>query len=255
MIARLPERVRTPAVARAVTSPSALLLAGAGMSAAILGGLPLAAAAVVGGLAWAARVALAVPRRPAGDRVDPNRVSDPWRRFVVDAQQAQARFDRTVRQCQSGPIKERLAMIGRRIADGVNECWRIARQGDVLQDALKALDRDEIETGLSNVAAELSSASGSRQASLARTRDALLAQQQSYERLASVWHDTRNRLEVLNAQLDEAVARAVELSVHTGDLDALNPLTADVESLVDELESLRLGLEEAGGAATQSATS
>ena len=251
MLARLPERVRTPAVARAITSPSALLLAGAGMSAAILGGLPIAAAAVVGGLAWIGRVALAVPRKPAGDRVDPNRVSDPWRRFVIDAQQAQARFDRTVRQCQDGPIRERLTMIGRRIADGVVECWRIARQGDVLQGALKALDRDEIDAGLSNVSAELADASERRRASLERTRDALVAQQQSYERLESVWSDTRNRLEVLNAQLDEAVARAVELSVHTGDINALNPLTADVETLVDDLESLRLGLEEAGGAATQ----
>ncbi|MEY2469086.1 MAG: hypothetical protein QOF21_1784 [Actinomycetota bacterium] len=250
MLARLPERVRTPAVARAITSPSAFLLAGAGMSAAIIGGVPIAAAAVVGGLAWLARVAAAVPRRPAGERVDANRVSDPWRRFVIDAQQAQARFDRTVRQCQEGPIKERLGTIGRRIADGVNECWRIARQGDVLQGALKALERDEIEAGLSNVAAELEDASDNRRASLERTRDALLAQQQSYERLESVWHDTRNRLEVLNAQLDEAVARAVELSVHTGDINALNPLSDDVESLVDDLESLRLGLEEAGGAAT-----
>jgi hypothetical protein len=253
-LARLPERVRTPAVARAITSPSALLLAGAGMSAAILGGLPLAAAAVVGGLAWVGRVALAIPRGRAGDRIEPSRVSDPWRHFVIDAQQAQARFDRTVRQCQDGPIKERLATIGRRIADGVNECWRIARQGDVLQDALRALDRDEIEAGLASVSRELANASGNREASLQRTRDALLAQAKSYDRLSSVWQDTRDRLEVLNAQLDEAVARAVELSVRTGDISELNPLTADVESLVDELESLRLGLEEAGGEATQSAT-
>lgn len=250
MLARLPERVRTPAVARAITSPSAFLLAGAGMSAAILGGLPLAAAAVAGGLAYAARVALAVPRRRAGDRIDPNRVSDPWRHFVIDAQQAQARFDRTVRQCQDGPIKERLGTIGRRIGDGVNECWRIARQGDVLQDALRALDRDEIEGGLANVSRELANASGTRESSLKRTRDALLSQAKSYDRLSSVWQDTRDRLEVLNAQLDEAVARAVELSVHTGDINALAPLTADVESLVDELESLRLGLEEAGSEAT-----
>ncbi len=218
------------------------------MSAAIVGGLPIAAVAALGALAWVGRVALAVPRQRAGDRINPNRVSDPWRRFVIDAQQAKARFDRTVRQCQTGPIKDRLAMIGRRIADGVNECWRIARQGDVLQGALKALDRSEIDAGLSDVAAELEGASDSRKASLTRTRDALLAQRQSYERLESVWHDTRNRLEVLNAQLDEAVARAVELSVHTGDIDALKPLTDDVESLVDELESLRLGLEEAGAA-------
>ena len=251
VLERLPERVRTPAVMNAVTSPSALLLAGAGASVAILGGLPIAAVAVAGALGWAARVALAVPRGRAGDRIEPSRVGEPWRRFVIDAQQAQARFDRVVRHCQAGPIRERLARIGRRIADGVSECWRIARQGDVLQDALEALDRDEIETGLSNVARELADASGNRQSSLERTRDALLAQAQSYDRLSSVWHDTRDRLEVLNAQLDEAVARAVELSVHTGDIDALKPLTDDVESLVDELESLRLGLEEAGGAASE----
>lgn len=249
VLERLPERLRRAAVLDAATSPSALLLAGAGVSAAILGGLPLAAAAAAGAVGWAARVALAVPRKPASDRIEPNRVRDPWRRFVIDAQQAQARFDRTVRQCQDGPIKERLATIGRRIADGVQECWRIARQGDVLHGAINSLDQDEVERELANVEDELTHASGNREASLTRTRDALHAQRQSYERLASVWHDTRDRLELLNAQLDEAVARAVELSVHTGDINALNPLTNDVDNLVGELESLRLGLEEAGDAA------
>ncbi|PLS74753.1 MAG: hypothetical protein CYG61_10955, partial [Actinobacteria bacterium] len=70
MLERLPEGARTPAVARAVTAPSAVLLAGAGMSAAILGGLPLVAAAGVGALAWAARVAVALPRRPKSERVN-----------------------------------------------------------------------------------------------------------------------------------------------------------------------------------------
>lgn len=245
MLSKLPERVRTPAVVRAAMSPSALLLAGAGASAAILGGLPIAAAAVAGGLGYLARVAFAVPRKAAADRIQPHRVSEPWRRFVVDAQQARARFDKTVRQCQDGPIKERLTAIGRRIGDGETECWRIAKQGDVLQRALQSLDRDVVERELSDVAAEMRDASGARRDSLKRTRDALVAQQQSYERIASVWEDARNRLQVLNAQLDEAVARAVELSVKTSDLDALNPLTNDVDSLVGELESLRAGLEEA----------
>ncbi|MBA2624450.1 MAG: hypothetical protein H0U89_02410, partial [Acidimicrobiia bacterium] len=48
MLERLPDRVLTPRVARALTSPSGILLAGAGASAAILGGLPLLAAAGVG---------------------------------------------------------------------------------------------------------------------------------------------------------------------------------------------------------------
>lgn len=221
------------------------------MSAAILGGLPIAAAAVVGALGYAARVAFAVPRGRPSDRVNPNMVGEPWRRFVLDAQEAHARFDRTVRRCQDGPLKERLGAIGRRIADGVQECWRIARQGDNLHDAIKTIDRAEIESDLAKVDHELADAAASRRESLARTREALLAQQQSHERLVVVWNDARDRLQVLNAQLDEAVARAVELSVHTGDLNALNPLAGDVENLVDELESLRLGLEEAGGTETR----
>jgi hypothetical protein len=245
VLEHVPERFRKAAVLDAATSPSAFLLAGAGASAAILGGLPLAAAAVAAGAGWLARVALAAPRKPTGDRINPNQVRQPWRRFVVDAQQAQSRFDRTVKNCQEGPIRERLATIGRRIGDGVQECWRIARQGDVLQDALESLETDDVESELAQVSAELERASGGRQAALSRKRDALLAQQQSHDRLASVWHDARDRLEVLNAQLDEAVARAVELSVHTGDINALNPLTNDVDNLVGELESLRLGLEEA----------
>jgi hypothetical protein len=248
VLARLPERVRTRRVLEAAMSPSGLLLAGAGASAAILGGLPIAAAAAVGGLAWLGRVAFAVPRKPASERVDPNRVAEPWRRFVIDAQQAKARFDRTVRQCQEGPLRERLATIGGRIAEGVQECWRIAKQGDVLQDALRSLDRDSIENELAGVEDELRHADGSRKDSLARTREALVAQRRAYERLEAVWSDARDRLQVLNAQLDEAVARAVELSVHTADIDALNPLSADVDTLVEDLESLRLGLEEASTA-------
>ena len=56
------DRFFTPPVARAITSPSGILLAGAGASAAILAGLPIAAIAGLGAAAWAARVAVAVPR-------------------------------------------------------------------------------------------------------------------------------------------------------------------------------------------------
>ena len=47
-------------MADAITSPSAVLLAGVGTSAAILAGVPVLAAAVVGAAAWAVRA-----RRPA----------------------------------------------------------------------------------------------------------------------------------------------------------------------------------------------
>lgn len=249
VIARLPERVRTRSVAEAVVSPSAILLAGAGTAIGIATGLgPLAL--VAGAAAWAARVALAVPRRAAGERIEPSRVGEPWRRFVVDAQQAQRKFDGVVARARSGPIQERLQAIGRRIGDGVSECWRIAQQGDALDGAIRSLNEHEIHAELVEVHEEQQRLRGNdaAQASLARTRAAVEAQLASAQRLRNVAEDARNRLRLLNAQLDEAVARSLEISLHAGDVSQLGPLTEDVEGVVGELESLRQALEETSAA-------
>lgn len=255
MIARLPERVRTRAVAEAVVSPSAIVLAGAGTALGIATGLgPLAV--LVGAAAWAARVAFAVPRRPAGDRIDPRRVRDPWRGLVLDAQEAQRRFDGVVARGRSGPIQDRLQAIGRRIGDGVAECWRIAQQGDALDGALRSLDERATHAELVEVDQEQrrEPADAPAQAALARTRAAIEAQLASAQRLRAVAEDARNRLRLLNAQLDEAVARSLEISLHAGDVSQLGPLTEDVEGLVGELETLRLALEETAGLGGSAAT-
>jgi hypothetical protein len=250
MIARLPERVRTPAVARAVVSPSAILLAGAGTAVGIATGLG-PAAVVLGAVAWLVRVAMAVPRRPAGERIDPFGLSEPWRRFVSDAQQAERKFESVVARSRSGPIQERLQVIGARIGDGVSECWSIARQGDALDAALKSLEVPAIERELAEVQEERRSGSGKgdadADASLARTQAAIESQLASAERLRSVAQDAANRLRLLNAQLDEAVARSVEVSLSAGDVSQLGPLNDDVEGVVGELESLRQALEETSG--------
>jgi hypothetical protein len=252
VLERLPENVRTPAVARAVVSPSAVLLAGAGAAAAILGGLPLAAAAGVGALAWAARVALAVPRRKRGERVDAFRVGDPWRTYVLDAQQAKARFDRTTKRMRTGPLQERLESIGARLDDGVTECWRIAQQGDQLVGAFRQLDVHSTQPELAALQQDLAAARGdaARTKSLQRAIAPEEAQLASAERIRDVAEDASDRLKVINAQLDEAVARAVELSVRANDVGDLSPLTDDVDNLVSELEALRQGMEETGGATT-----
>ena len=251
VLERLPENVRTPAVARAVVSPSAVLLAGAGTAAAILGGLPLAAAAGVGALAWAVRVAFAVPRRKPGERVDAFRVGEPWRKYVLDAQQAKARFDRTVKRTRGGPLQERLQSIGDRLDDGVNECWRIAQQGDQLVGAFRQLDVRNTEQELAELNRDLAAAGGDedRAKSLRRAIAAVEAQLASAERIRGVAEDASDRLKLINAQLDEAVARAVELSVRAQDVVDLRPLTDDVDNLVSELEALRQGMEETGDAA------
>lgn len=244
VLERLPEGARTPAVARAVTAPSAVLLAGAGMSAAILGGIPILAAAGVGALAWAARVAVALPRRPKGERINPFALNEPWRHLVIDAQKARRQFDKVVEQARPGPLRENLAQLGRRLDDGIKECWRIACQGDALQSGLAQLDAPSVTTELEQVRRDRTTSEGPARQSLERAEQALESQLSSYQRIAAVSEDARTRLRVLNAQLDEAVARALELALRAGDVRDLSPLSADVESLVGELEALRQAVEE-----------
>lgn len=244
MLERLPERARTPIVARAITSPGTILLAGAGTSAAILAGVPMAAAAVVGGLLWAGRVALAVPRKARRARADPALVGEPWRSLVRQAQRAEARFDQVVGSTDPGPLRDRLSEVSARIAVGVDECWRIARRGNELQGALADFDVGELRSRLARATDDAAGAPG--RGDLRRTAEAVRSEVASAERLAHVAQDAEDRLRRLAAQLNEAVARAVELSLQSPDAGTLQPLGSDVESLVGELESLRAALEETG---------
>jgi hypothetical protein len=248
LLERLPDRAKTPRVARAITSPSGILLAGAGASAAILGGLPLVAAAGIGIAAWAARVALAIPRRPKAEPIDPSALAEPWRTFVVEAQDAGQRYRQVIATCAAGPLRERLSEIGRRIDTGVVESWRVARRGDALERALAGMDIRAVADELRAVEAEMSRRDDRRER-LEPTAAALRAQLTSASRLGTVAAEARDRLRLLDARLDEAVARAVELSLGTGDASALE---GDVDQLVEEMEALRLALEDAGPAASAS---
>ena len=242
MLERLPERARTPAMARAITSPGTILLAGAGASAAILAGVPLAAAAVVGGLVWAGRVAMAVPRKARRAEVNPAMVKEPWRSLVKQAQRAESRFDQVLATTAPGPLKDRLAEVDARVAVGVDECWRIAQRGNELSAAVADLNVDDLHAQLQR--AESQAARHPDRTDLAGTATAIRQQLASAERLAGVARDAEDRLRRLAAQLNEAVARAVELSLQGPDMGSLQPLGSDVDSLVGELESLRVALEE-----------
>lgn len=226
-----------------------MLLAGVGASAAILGGLPLLAAAGIGAAAWAARVAMGLPRRPKHERIDPFRVGEPWRRFVQDALQAETRFGETVRRTRPGPLQTELSELGERISAGVREAWRVAQQGDNLDAALRRMDPRGIYDELQQVDAERRRyGDGAVPASLEQTYASVRAQYSAAERLTSVATGAVERLRLLNAQLDEAVARAIELSVSSPGADELGSVTQEVDNIVMELEALRQGLEEAGGA-------
>ena len=229
-------------MARAITSPGTILLAGAGASAAILAGAPLAAAAAVGGLVWFGRVAMAVPRKARRAEVKPTMVKEPWRSLVKQAQRAETRFDQVLSTTAPGPLKDRLAEVDARVAVGVDECWRIAQRGHQLSRAVADLNVEDLQAQLARTEAQ--AAHYPERQDLAGTAAAVRQQLASAERLAGVARDAEDRLRRLAAQLNEAVARAVELSLQGPDMGTLQPLGTDVDSLVGELESLRVALEE-----------
>jgi hypothetical protein len=247
------DRFFTPPVARAMVSSSGIVLAGAGASAAILAGLGpfavLAAAAV-----WAARVALAIPRDPKGERIDPFTLGEPWRKFVQEALQARARFGRAVDEADSGPLRDRLREIAERMDTGVKESWKIAKRGEQLVGVSEQIDVADIQRQLLQVERDMGEkwADGT---SLQRAQQSLEAQLATAERVQRVIGDAYSRLRLLDARMDEAVARGLELAVRASDVDELSGLGADVDGLVSEMESLRQALEEtSGGTAATTAT-
>jgi hypothetical protein len=241
MALSLRDRFFTPPVARAIMSPLGIVLAGAGLAVGIVAGLPIAAAVGIGAVAWAGRVVAAVPKAQKGPRIDPFVLRDPWKKFVQDAQEAKARYDRAVQSTRPGPLRDHLSTVGERIQEGVDECWRIASRGDDIDGALSSLDTTEAQKEL----AQLQRArhpDGPAGDDDDRTIQSLQAQLASAQRLARVSADARSRLRLLNARLDELVARAVELSVGTG--DDVGDLGNDVDGLVTEMEALRQAVEE-----------
>ena len=237
----LPESWKSRKTADAVMAPSAILLAGAGAAAGILGGLAVLPVVGIAAVAWLVRVATLMPRQPAGQRIDPMSISDPWRGFVRDALDAQRRYRKAVSAANPGPLRDKLIEIGQRIDAGVGECWRIARRADALVDAIGNLDvagaRKDLE------AAKQDARTKTQQG----TVEALQAQVDTADRLIDVAQDAQDRIKLLNARLDEAVARAVELSIKAEDVGELGGLGGQVDDLVSEMESLRVSLDEAGG--------
>jgi hypothetical protein len=244
VIDSVPESWKSRRTGAAITAPSAILMAGAGAAAGILAGLAALPVVGIAVAAWLVRVATLLPRRASGERIDPMAISDPWRGFVRDALDAQRRYRKAVSTTHEGPLRDRLIEIGERIDAGVDECWRVARRGDALVDAIghldvlgarKDLDEAKRERGRSDVQES--------------TVEALQAQVDTADRLIDVAEDAQDRTRLLNARLDEAVARAVELSIRAESVGELGGLGSQVEEVVSEMESLHAALDEAGGTA------
>ncbi|MCC6437032.1 MAG: hypothetical protein IT196_18530 [Acidimicrobiales bacterium] len=194
-----------------------------------------------GGLSIALMRRHADPRRSGGAAslrtIDPFAVNEPWRRFVQDALRAQNRFGDAIAGAAAGPLRERLLEIGRSLDAGVERTWATARQGQTLRDARRRIDTNQVN-------ARLASFRTTDDPNAANTVASLEAQLASAERLDAVTREAESKLRLLQAQLDEAVARAAELSVRAGDVGELAGVEHDIAEVTDQLEALRLALEE-----------
>jgi hypothetical protein len=244
---QLPEHLKSRRTGEAIMAPSAIVAGGAGASVAILLGAPLFGVVALGALAYGALVALRLPRKPRPFRdIDPKSLSQPWGRYVHESLQARRRYADLLTSVKPGPIRDALHEIGSRLDAAVQECWRVASHGDALDDGLETLDLENVRQRLDAIRRDEPANDSPSHKSWEQTCQALEAQLASGQRLEAVATDARQRLEVLDARLDETVARAVELSLSAGDVSALTGLGADLDQLVGDMEALRQGLEEAG---------
>jgi len=235
----LRDRFFTPPVARAIWSPLSIIILGAVTAVGIIAGLPIVAAVAIGVAAYAVKVGLAIPRNAKrGDRIDPFVLNEPWRGYVQSAQSAKLRFDRTVAGTRSGPLRDHLEQLSARLEDGIEESWRIASRGNDIDGAISQLNTSKAEAELNQLRQQQQSGTS---ADIESTIQSLEAQISSGNRMQSVSKSTRDRLRLLDARFDELVARAVEVSVGSADSDVLGN---DVDDLVNELEGLRLAIDD-----------
>lgn len=225
------------AKASAIMSPRGILLAGLGAAVAILGGAGLPAGLGIGACLWGANGLLSLRKYLHLGGIDPFAVGDPWRTLMIHAQQAQRRFDATLKKTKSPGLRERLSLMQNKIQEGVSSAWEVARRGDELQAAVSALRAERVEEKLARLDQELQS-NPSRE-ELVAARESVQRQLDSQNRLSERVQETHDKLTLLGAHLDESVTKSIELSVTGSDAAELSGVQDDLDNLVVELEALR----------------
>lgn len=231
-----------PGALFAAVSPRILLLIAVAVLAAALIGAPWWGVLALAVTIWLGALALAGLKYSAGadrpDAIDPFALREPWRFYVRDAKRAERDVAEILDTVSAGPVLDRLRSMHDRLDVGVDEVWAIASRAQTLFDARRSIDVDELRRRLG--AAEDDPNTSAEQVT------ALRSQLDSADRLEERLDTAQQRLKTLDARLGETVVRTRELATSVGDIGGADGLAANVNDLVDELEALRLGLEEAG---------
>jgi len=161
-------------------------------------------------------------------RIDPFAVGEPWRHHVLGAQSAQRRYAAIVGTVQDGPLRTRMAEIGRQVHHSVEECWEIAQRGHALDGTLRSLDGPRLRA---RHEAALTDAE----------RASLQGQLDTYERIRAARDQTDARLRQLQSRLGEVVSRGAEVSAG---VDAVAEIGSAIEDVVLQLEALSQAVDE-----------
>ncbi len=219
-------------------SPITVGLVAAAVAGVLLAGGHWLLAAALAVVVWIVRVyistRIAKRVRALPRRIDPFALREPWRFFVRDALQARTRVTEALTRAVDGPLRDRLTELGNELTRGVEQCWEVAQRGQRLTDTRRMIDIDDLERTKAQLAP-----GDPRVASIE-------AQIDSHRRLREREEATQERLQTLDARLDEAVVRAAELATRSGAAGELESVGDSVTAVVHDLEALRQGLDDVG---------
>lgn len=246
MLEKPPDK-RLPSVARAATSPTAIVLAGAGVAVGEAFHLGLVVALVLGAAGYGARVAWSAVRRRAAlrrrgrrhlARIDPWSVPEPWRGYTTRALDARKAMRQLARDCPPGPVADYLSNALGQVEAAVEEYWALARSGAALAGAPGRSQKVAQELDAAQTVA--TTAHGADRAALESGEDALASELRSLRHLDTVAAQVSTQLSTLSAQLEGLVAAAGELVVSAGVPGAdLSVLSSQLTSLARALDETR----------------
>ena len=149
---------------------------------------------------------------------------------VADAVEARARFGAVVGGVRPGPTRDRLMQLGEQVDAGVLAVWETVQRATELERIATGLDAEDATADLKRARRDPSTAPA--------VLDALEERFSSIQRLLNSVDDVESRLELLDARLGAAVARAAEVAVAASD-DVADGVSRELDAVVGELGALR----------------
>lgn len=176
-----------------------------------------------------------VPMVDPVEALDRGAVPSRLRPLVDDAVSSHRRWVQLTSGVASGPLADRLAMLGDQVRDGVVDLHAATVRVGEAERVLEALDPDGATAAFK--AAKRRAADGDAPPEL----EALEIRFASVQRMMNLVADAEEQLRVLDARLLAVVARGAELAL-TADANGLTAVGEDLDDVLVELGALRTAL-------------